>query len=112
MSGERRSAVTGDMAFEGSVDDRAGLGVSVYQERDSIRLEIGDTVANLRITSVNGLIRALRDAAIDARLWELGQDEADEDTAAYVDGETLPPGAQDAGWAAYWSGKTGFRDGQ
>ena len=104
--------MSGDIALIGAVDDVHGLDVGVYQDRGNVRVSVGDLEVTFDVAGLARYVALLRDAALEARMWELGQDDPDELTEAYIADEELPPGAQDAGWAAYWATKPGFRDGE
>jgi|HubBroStandDraft_4_1064222.scaffolds.fasta_scaffold101299_3 hypothetical protein len=65
-----------DVTLAGSVDAVCGLGISVYQDHANVRVSIAGAEAKLDIAAVAALMTALRDAALDARLWEIGRDNA------------------------------------
>jgi len=74
------------VTLAGAVDAVCGVGVSVYQDHDKVRISVAGAEVKLDMRAVAGLMTALRDAALDARLWELGNANA---AAALEDGRSL-----------------------
>jgi hypothetical protein len=74
-----------NVTLAGSVDAVCGLGISVYQDHDKIRVSIAGAEAKIDIAAVVRLRELLCFAAIDARLWELGRDNADNTDSAELE---------------------------
>lgn len=63
-----------DVTLTGATDDVRGAGIGIYQDHDKVRIDIGGAERLLDMTGLSKLMTLLRDAALDARLWDLGRD--------------------------------------
>lgn len=65
-----------DLTLTGAMDDVCGAGIGVYQDHDKVRVDIGGAERLLDMAGLSKFMTLLRDAALDARLWDLERDHA------------------------------------
>jgi len=62
-----------DLTLTGAMDDVCGAGIGVYQDHDKVRIDIDGAERLLDMAGLSALLTLLRDAALDARLWDIAQ---------------------------------------
>jgi hypothetical protein len=77
--------MSADVTLTGATDDVRGAGIGVYQDHADVRIDIGGIERLLDMPALARLMTLLRDAALDARLWDLERGNADSADSAELE---------------------------